>query len=118
MAKPALPSRALIRSTLAIVCLMLPGCVPMMAAGVAGQAIGSTRKKPAPNNLSKPDARAACTARAEQYGAAHVIDVAQQTPSRIIVWGTAGEGAAKQSFKCTFSQSITRFTLRKIKPAF
>jgi hypothetical protein len=118
MAKPVQPSRALILSTLAIFCLVLPGCVPMMAAGVAGQAIGSTRKKPASNDLLKPDARAACSARAEQYGVAHVIDVVQQTRSRIIVWGTVGEGATKRSFKCTFGQSITEFKLRKIKPAF
>jgi hypothetical protein len=90
----------------------------MMAAGAASSAINGLHDKPASNDHLQPDARAACTNRAEQHGKPHVIDVVQQTPSRIVVWGITGEGASKLSFKCLYTTKISGFRLRTIKPAF
>jgi hypothetical protein len=64
----------------------------------------------------KPQASAACTARASQYGAVRIIDVEQRSASKIVVWGTAGDGQQRRSFECAYGTSITGFRLRAIKP--
>ncbi len=94
--------------------MALEGCVPMVAASAAGAVIRSAQGNPANNAGSEPAARAACVARAEQYGVAHVIDVERRPSGKIIVWGTAGEGTARQSFECGYGSKITSFTLRAI----
>lgn len=94
--------------------MVLQGCVPMVAAGAAGAAIRGARGAPANNEGSEPAARAACVARAEQYGAVHVIDVERRSPGKIVVWGTAGEGESRRSFQCGYGSKITSFTLRAI----
>ena len=54
--------------------------------------------------------------KAAQYGAVHVIDVEQHSLSKIIVWGTVGEGQQRQSFQCDFGTKMTGFKLRPITP--
>ena len=92
----------------------LGGCLPMMAASAVGVAATSARGKPASNAHLAPTAEAACRQLATPHGAIHVIDVEQAKVNRIIVWGTAGEGAQKQSFECHFGTAVTAFKLRPI----
>lgn len=97
----------------------LGGCVAGMAVG-AVSAVGSAAAKGRPADPTidvGPDARAACTARAAQQGAVHVIDVEYRAPGKVIVWGTIGEGAARRSFECRWAGKIVGFTVRPIAPA-
>ncbi len=73
------------------------------------------RGRPVSNEALQPQAREACSARAAQYGAVHVIDVEQHRIDKIIVWGTVEDGPQKRSFQCDFGTSITAFTLRPIR---
>lgn len=92
----------------------LGGCVPMMAAKAVGMAASGARTAPASNAHLAPAAEAACKQQAAAHGAVHVIDVEQSRTNKIIVWGTAGEGARKQSFECHFGTAVTAFKLRPI----
>jgi hypothetical protein len=94
---------------------LLGGCVAVAAASGAGLAAQAARGKPVKNEQLQPLARQACSERAAQYGAVHVIDVQQATIDRIIVWGTVDDGKEKRSFQCNFGTKITGFTLRQIK---
>jgi hypothetical protein len=98
-------------------CPALSGCLPMMAVSAASMAAQSAAGSPVSDAQLQPKARDECTARAAPYGAVHVIDVEQHRLDEIIVWGTVGDGPAKRSFECDFTNRITRFTLRSIKPA-
>jgi hypothetical protein len=92
----------------------LEGCVPMMAASAAQLAAQGVRGKPVNNEGYGSSAREACTARAQQYGAVHIIDAEHPSPSKIVVWGTVDDGKDRRSFKCVFGTKITGFSLRKI----
>jgi hypothetical protein len=94
----------------------LGGCLPMMAASAVGMAAQSARGRPVGNEQLRPAARDACSAEAAQYGAVHVIDVQQASPSKIIVWGTVDDGKQKRSFQCDFGTRIAGFKLRPITP--
>jgi hypothetical protein len=94
--------------------MFLTGCFPMVAANVAGSAVTAARGRPTSNEGFGRLARDACTARAGPYGAVHIIDTEQHTPSTIIVWGTVGSDDVRKSFKCTYGTKITSFTLRAI----
>ncbi|MEO7634450.1 MAG: hypothetical protein ABIS38_02240 [Sphingomicrobium sp.] len=109
--KPILMIPALLGST-----VTLGGCIPMMALSAAQMVAKSARGTPVSNAALKPQAESACSAQAAQYGVVHVIDVTQPKINTIIVWGTAGEGAQKQSFECHFGTRITAFKLRPIAP--
>jgi hypothetical protein len=92
----------------------LGGCIPMMAVSAAGMVARNAQGPVIGNEALQPQAREACSARAAQYGAVHVIDVQQYSVSKIIVWGTADDGKQKQSFQCDFGTRITGFKLRPI----
>ena len=96
--------------------LALGGCVAGMAASAIGMAARSAQGQPASNEHVKPQASAACTARASPYGTVRIIDVEQRSASKIIVWGTVGDGQQRRSFECTYGTSITGFKLGVIKP--
>ena len=96
--------------------LALGGCVAGMAASAIGMAARSAQGQAASNEHLKPEASAACTARASQYGAVKIIDVEQRSASKIIVWGTVGEGSERRSFECAYGTRVTGFKLRAIKP--
>jgi hypothetical protein len=92
----------------------LSGCVAGMAASAASMAIRSAQGTPQSNAHLKPTAETVCTAHASQYGAVHIIDVQQFSPSKIIVWGTVDNSKAKQSFECGFTTKMSSFKLRPI----
>ena len=94
----------------------LGGCVAGMAASAVGMAARSARGEPQSNTHLAPAARQACEAHAAQYGAVKIIDVEQRSTSKIIVWGTVGEGAARRSFECSFGTKMSGFKLRAITP--
>ncbi len=94
----------------------LSGCVAALALSAADLAVRSAQGTPVSNEHLRPVAEAACSAQAAQYGAVKVIDVEQRSMSKIIVWGTAGEGAARRSFECHYGTRITGFKMRAIKP--
>jgi hypothetical protein len=106
--------RLLRGALVAATAMSLTGCLPMVAANVAGSAVNAARGQPTSNEGFGELARDVCTARAEPYGAVHIIDTEQHTPSTIIVWGTVGSNDLRKSFKCTYGTKITSFTLRAI----
>lgn len=108
--------RSVIVAVLAGATPLLSGCLPMMAVSAVSMAAQSAQGKPVSNAELKPQAESACTTRAAQYGAVHVIDVQQAKVNRIIVWGTVGEGADKRGFDCHFTTKIVAFNLRPIAP--
>jgi hypothetical protein len=87
-----------------------------MAASAIGMAARSAQGQAASNEHLKPEAAAACTARASPYGAVRIIDVEQRSASKIIVWGTVEDAKQRRSFECAFGTRITGFRLRPIKP--
>lgn len=107
-------SRVWLLVVLAPAALLLGGCVASMAASAAGMAVRAAQGAPHYNEAMQPEANSACRARAAQYGAAHIIDVEQHTPVKIIVWGTVDDGTKRRSFKCEFGTKINAFKLREI----
>ncbi len=101
---------------IAVAAPALGGCVPAMALSAASMAVQGARGAPVGNQPLQPQAREACTARAAQYGAVHVIDVEQHRVDKIIVWGTVDDGKQKRSFECDYGTRVTRFKLRDIRP--
>ncbi|HEU5286661.1 MAG TPA: hypothetical protein VFU20_09200 [Sphingomicrobium sp.] len=96
--------------------LALGGCVAAMAASAAGMAAQGARGRPQSNDHLKPAARAECEAHAARYGSVRIIDVEQRSTSKIVVWGTVGEGEQRRSFECAYGTKVTGFKLRAITP--
>jgi len=94
--------------------LALGGCVAGIASSAVGMAVRSAKGEPEGNQHLQPAARQACTAEASKHGAVHIIDVQQSSASKIIVWGTVGEGSTRRSFECSFGTRVTGFRLRAI----
>jgi ABC-type sugar transport system substrate-binding protein len=95
----------------------LGGCVAGMAASAASMAIRGAQGTPQSNAHLKPTAQSVCSAHAAQYGAVHIIDVQQFSPSKIIVWGTVDDGKVRRSFECAFGTRMSGFKLRPIAPS-
>lgn len=93
----------------------LGGCVAAMATNALATAVASARGEPQSNAHLQPAARAACTSRASQHGAVHIIDVEQRSADKIVVWGTVEQGGQRRSFECGFGTAITSFKLREIR---
>jgi hypothetical protein len=93
---------------------LVSGCVPMMAVSAASMAAQAGQGSAVSNANLHAGARDACTARAAQLGAVHVIDVEQHKVDEIIVWGTVDDGTRKRSFECDFGTQISAFKLREI----
>lgn len=102
-------------AAVAVVALALGGCVASLAASAASMAIRSAQPKPQSNANFRPTARQACSERAAQYGAVHVIDVEQRSVGRIVVWGTVTDAKERRSFECHFTSGIVDFKLRQIR---
>jgi hypothetical protein len=92
----------------------LGGCVAGMAVSAASMAIRSAQGQPQSNAHLKPAARNDCSVYAARFGAVHIIDVQQRSPSKLIVWGTVDDGKERRSFECAYGTSITGFKLRAI----
>lgn len=97
--------------------LALGGCAASIAASAVGMAVRSAQAAPRSNEHLRPQAAQACTAHASQHGSVHIIDVEQRSSSRIVVWGTVGEGEERRSFECSYGDRITGFKLREIEPS-
>jgi hypothetical protein len=67
------------------------------------------------NEHLKPSAARACGAHAAQIGTVQIIDVEQRSSGKIVVWGTATNGAERRSFECTYTTKIVGFKLRTIR---
>jgi hypothetical protein len=93
----------------------LGGCAASLAASAVTAAVRATDKPDAvPTEDPGPSARKACTERAQQHGAVRIIDTEYRSASRLIVWGTAGEGPQRQSFECRYEGKIVEFKLRGV----
>lgn len=109
-------SRHLVRAAaLALAAFALGGCVASLAASAASMAIRSAQPRPQSNQHLQPAARQACSERAAQYGAVHVIDVEQRSVGRIVVWGTVTDAGERRSFECHFTNAVADFKLRQIR---
>ncbi len=108
-----MPSKSLLPILLSTL-FVLSGCAAGIAASALGAAVRSTKSQPQSNEHLGPLAIQACSARASQAGTVKVIDVEQRTTSKIIVWGTASNGAARQSFECAYTTRIVGFRLRAV----
>ena len=93
--------------------LALGGCAASIAASALGAAIQSGQSDTPANVQAGVDA---CYARANQLGRAKVIDVERRSISKITVWGSVENESGKQSFECCYSDKITGFTIRAVKP--
>ena len=91
--------------------LSLTGCVASMAASAVGMAVSGAQGRAQSNEVMKPQAVKACSERASQFGAVHIIDVEQRTASKLIVWGTVDGQDARRSFQCSFGTSIFDFRI-------
>jgi ABC-type enterochelin transport system permease subunit len=102
---------------LLIVALPLPlgGCLASLAMSAAGMAMQSAQGEEKSNRHLQPAARAACSAQAAQYGTVHIIDVAQRSVGRIVVWGTVTAAGQRRSFECAFTDKVAGFKLREIR---
>ncbi len=94
--------------------LALGGCAASLAASAVSAAMRSAQGRAPSNEHLTLEAAQACRAQAAQYGEVQVIDIEQRTASKIIIWGTAGSGADRRSFECTFTTRVVGFRLRAI----
>lgn len=96
--------------------LPLGGCAAGIAASAVGMAVRGAQGEPQSNRHLQPVARQLCSAYAAQYGAVHIIDVEQRSAGKIVVWGTVTDAKERRSFECAFTDKITAFKLREIRP--
>jgi hypothetical protein len=106
--------RATALASLLIAALPLGGCAAGLAAGAIGAAARGASGSRGPAGDLAPAALEACRERAGQQGEVRIIDVERRRSGNAIVWGTAGDGAARRSFECRYDGRITAFRLRTI----
>ena len=98
--------------------IFLGGCAASLAASAIGAAVQASQSRDQSSNehLMKPAAEA-CRARASAHGTVNIIDVERRSTSRIIVYGTVGEGQDRRAFDCSFRNdgTIADFNLRTIR---
>ena len=100
---------------LALGALPLGGCAASIAASAVGAAVRAADKPDrAPAQDPGPVARAACTARASQYGTAKVIDVIYKSVAKVTVWGSVEGEGGKRSFQCRWDGKIVGFELKEV----
>ena len=92
----------------------LGSCVASLVAATAQMAIKAAQGSPQSNAHLRSNAKAACSAYGERYGAVHIIDVVQSSVDKIVVWGTVDDGKQRRSFECGFKTALTSFKLRDI----
>ncbi|MEO7828053.1 MAG: hypothetical protein ABIR60_13025 [Allosphingosinicella sp.] len=96
--------------------MSLGGCVAGLAAGAVGAAVRAADKPDAPPKEDPgPAARAACAARAAQYGEARIIDTVYRSAAKLIVFGGVEGQGHKQSFQCRWDGKIVGFELKEVE---
>jgi hypothetical protein len=105
-----------------ILLLLALGALPMSgcAAGIAASAVGAAvraadRPDRAPKEDPGPVARAACSARAAQYGNAKIIDTVYKSVAQVVVWGAVEGEGRKRSFQCRWDGKIVGFELQEVE---
>jgi len=101
---------------LALAALPLGGCAASLAAGAVGAAVrAADRPDPPPKEDPGPAARAACTARASQYGDVRIIDVVYRSPAKLVVWGSVDGQGRRRSFQCRYDGKLVGFEIKEIE---
>jgi len=101
---------------LALAALPLGGCAASLAAGAIGAAVqAADRPDPPPKEDPGPAARAACTARAAQYGDVRIIDTVYRSPAKLVVWGSVESAGVRRSFRCRYDRKVVGFELREVE---
>ena len=95
----------------------LSGCA-LQAAMAASQLIQYLPEAERASNAHlRPAALEACTQRAAQHGAVHIVDVEQRRADRIIVWGSVTDPQQqRRAFECHFTTALASFKLGKVLP--
>lgn len=98
--------------TLALLLATLPlgGCAVGLATSAVGAIARAAEDGRAP--MAQEDAVAACLSHAAQYGRTAFIDAERRSHSKLVVWGTAGEGQTRRSFECSYTGRVSGFKLR------
>ena len=109
------------RKLVALLAVALPalaGCA-VQAAMLAAEVAPELRGPMGPKNAHlKPQAIAACTERAGQYGTVYIVDVEQRRADRIIVWGSVTDAKQqRRTFECHFTTKLARFKLGEVLAA-
>ncbi len=100
----------------ALAALPLGGCAAGLAASAVGAAVrAADGPEKVPTEDPGPAARAACGARAAQYGTVRIIDTVYKSPARLVVWGSAEAEGRKRSFQCRWDGKIVGFEVNEIE---
>ncbi|WP_294173501.1 hypothetical protein [uncultured Sphingomonas sp.] len=106
--------KALQLTSLLAASLALGGCVASLAASALGAAARSGQKPYQHSEALQLAATQACRAHAAQHGEVHIIDWEQRGSGKVVVYGTATNGANRRSFECTYTNKVVGFRLRAI----
>jgi len=105
-----------ILAVLALAALPLGGCAAGLAVSAVGAAVRAADRPDAPPKEDPgPAARAACTARAAQYGDARVIDTVYRSAAKLVVWGSVEGEGRRRSFQCRWDGKIVGFELKEVE---
>lgn len=95
--------------------LPLSGCAASIAASAVGAAVRAADKPDkTPAEDPGPVARAACSARAAQYGTARIIDTVYRSAAKVVVWGAVDADRRTRSFQCRWDGKIVGFELKEV----
>ncbi|HEY0131134.1 MAG TPA: hypothetical protein VGB57_06995 [Allosphingosinicella sp.] len=101
---------------LALGALPLGGCAAGLAASAVGAAVrAADRPDRAPREDPGPAARAACSARAAQYGTVRIIDTVYRSPAKLVVWGSVEGEGRKRSLQCRWDGKIVGFEVKEVE---
>lgn len=107
--------RPILPLLLALGALPLSGCAAGIAASAVGAAVrAADRPDKAPKEDPGPAARAACSARAAQYGTVRIIDTVYKSAAKVVVWGSAEAEGRKRSFQCRWDGKIVEFEVNAV----
>ncbi len=107
--------RPILPLLLAAAAVPLGGCAASIAASAVGAAVrAADRPDRAPKEDPGPAARAACTARAAQYGNVKIIDIVYKSVAKVTVWGSVEGEGRKRSFQCRWDGKIVGFELKEV----
>ncbi len=97
--------------------LALSGCIASIASTAVNAAVAASnadRNRVVAEDRRQP-ATAACTARGQQHGTVHIIDVEQRPNGVVTIWGTVQDATQRRSFECIYKTKLEAFRLRAIR---